>query len=407
MKIAFITYSTPWSAKEFFILRQLHEAKQKHNDIIILPVFPDKSIYHEEALKIVESSLRWEPKSFKAIREITAGFRRSIKMVPGLFCGILSSRTRFRITARNILGVIISLRFAEAIKALGVSHIHSCWGTIPATIAMVTAKITGLPWSFELHRWDLYENNMLPRKVMSSKFVRCISEKGIKDLLKMVGPQHASKVHVIHTGIKPAERRFIDERVKVILSNPLKLLKVLVPANLEEVKGHKFLIDAVALLQESDMPITLCKFYGDGPLKEFLQRYASEKRCEKQIEFRGMIPNEQLIQEYKNHSADLVVLPSIFTSKGEHEGIPTALMEAMGYGVPVISTESGSIPELLHGGAGMLVKPESGEALASAIRFIAANREYAANLVRTGWDRIHADFNLSDNVGKLLKLIIQ
>ena len=55
---------------------------------------------------------------------------------------------------------------------------------------------------------------------------------------------------------------------------------------------------------------------------------------------------------------DVVVLPSIDLGNGYHEGIPFALMEAMAYAIPVVATETGGIPELIGGGAGL---PSNGQ----------------------------------------------
>ena len=41
---------------------------------------------------------------------------------------------------------------------------------------------------------------------------------------------------------------------------------------------------------------------------------------------------------------------SLDLGNGEHEGIPVSLIEAMAHGLPVISTQTGGIPELVTGG---------------------------------------------------------
>jgi glycosyltransferase involved in cell wall biosynthesis len=70
---------------------------------------------------------------------------------------------------------------------------------------------------------------------------------------------------------------------------------------------------------------------------------------------------------YRRAEVDLVVLPSLDLGGGVHEGIPVSLIEAMAYGVPVISTNTGGIPELLDNGAGVMVPQADSAALAAAI----------------------------------------
>jgi len=51
----------------------------------------------------------------------------------------------------------------------------------------------------------------------------------------------------------------------------------------------------------------------------------------------GRLTHEKLFDLYGSGAVDAVVLPSIVTSDGEQEGIPVVLMEAMSYGIPVVS----------------------------------------------------------------------
>ncbi len=77
------------------------------------------------------------------------------------------------------------------------------------------------------------------------------------------------------------------------------------------------------------------------------------------IIFYGAKPHERLLELYRNREIDCVVLPSIVTEKGEYEGIPVSLIEAMSYKIPVVSTNTGGIPELLEGGAGIIVEQKN------------------------------------------------
>ena len=101
------------------------------------------------------------------------------------------------------------------------------------------------------------------------------------------------------------------------------------------------------------------------------KRKSKERSCDLGlqgfVELRAAIPNDELLGLYRDNRVDLLVLPSITTPEGEHEGLPTVLVEAMSFGIPVISTNTGGIPELLSDGAGLLVREKSSVALADAI----------------------------------------
>jgi glycosyltransferase involved in cell wall biosynthesis len=140
-------------------------------------------------------------------------------------------------------------------------------------------------------------------------------------------------------------------------------------------------------------------------LREKLANGIKEKGLGGFIKMPGVLPHEKLIDLYKNGEIDCVVLPSINTPSGEHEGIPVAIMEAMVYEVPVISTNTGAIPELLGGGAGIMVKEKSGAELANAIKnamFDKSKTEKMANIAR---EKIENDFNIQKTTRALLELI--
>jgi colanic acid/amylovoran biosynthesis glycosyltransferase len=140
-------------------------------------------------------------------------------------------------------------------------------------------------------------------------------------------------------------------------------------------------------------------------LETELRRQVAELGLEEVVSFVGRLPHGNLMQMYEQGEVDAVLLPSIVTEDGEKEGIPVALMEAMAYGIPVISTETGGIPELLNGGAGILVPQGSSQALAEAIIEIMRNEGLRTRLAQLGRVRVETNFNLKLNTQKLLQLM--
>jgi glycosyltransferase involved in cell wall biosynthesis len=67
-------------------------------------------------------------------------------------------------------------------------------------------------------------------------------------------------------------------------------------------------------------------------------------------------------------SADAYVQPS------HHEGMPIAMLEALSYGLPVVATRVGAVPEIINDGhSGLLVPPHRLDLLARAMREVASN----------------------------------
>lgn len=399
MRIIYITASAPWGKGETFILEEMLEVKNQGVDLLIIPRNPPKEIFHKDAKELLKNSL-WLPLiDLKIIFVFLYSFL--IKKSSWKILSVLLKESRnYRIFFKNLAVLPKAVYVAGVIRKNNIGHIHCHWGATTATMAYAAAKIAGVPWSFTLHRWDIKENNMLAEKVRSAIFVRCISEHGKRELLAIIGKKYESKVAVIHMGVSVPSQ--------VSMKNFRKgLFTIVVPANIIEVKGHKYLIDAIESLVRDGVKEFECLFYGNGILREKLANDVKKRRLDGFIKMPGALPHERLIELYKNGKIDCVVLPSITTSSGEHEGIPVALMEAMAYGVPVISTNTGTIPELLSGGAGILVKEKSGADLAKAIKTIMFDQEAANKMTQVARKKIEDDFNVEKNTRALLKLIYQ
>ena len=78
-----------------------------------------------------------------------------------------------------------------------------------------------------------------------------------------------------------------------------------------------------------------------------------------QVEFAAMVPHHAVASFYEN--ADVVCLPS------RAEGVPMALLEGMAFGLPVLATRVGGIPDLVGPESGVLVAPGDVAGLANAI----------------------------------------
>ena len=88
---------------------------------------------------------------------------------------------------------------------------------------------------------------------------------------------------------------------------------------------------------------------GDGHLRAKLESLIESFGWRDRVNFLGHVPHNssRLIEEYMK--ADIFTLPSV-TIKGDKEGIPGTLVEAMANGLPVVSTYHAGIPDLITDG---------------------------------------------------------
>lgn len=112
----------------------------------------------------------------------------------------------------------------------------------------------------------------------------------------------------------------------------------------------------------SDLELTIG---GNGEVDR-AQALAGELGVADQVRFAGWVSGDDKVRLLRD--ADIYVLPSY------NEGLPVSILEAMSWGVPVISTRVGGIPELIsHGQDGMLIEAGDRDALAAAILHLAAS----------------------------------
>ena len=117
---------------------------------------------------------------------------------------------------------------------------------------------------------------------------------------------------------------------------------------LAEKKGVNYLLDAVAILDDTEQDFELT-IVGTGSLGEELRAKAAELGVEDVVEFTGWVSDEELNRHYVD--ADFVVVPSVRTAAGDTEGMPTVISEAMAAGNPVIATNAGGITDVVEDGA--------------------------------------------------------
>jgi len=118
------------------------------------------------------------------------------------------------------------------------------------------------------------------------------------------------------------------------------MIRIGIVGRLTEIKNHKLFLDmADELLFGKDN----VEFYivGDGELKEILIQYTWDfyGKQKHQIHFLGW--QEDMVEVYKN--LDIVVCTS------NNEGTPVSLIEAMTFGLPIVSTDVGGIRDMLCG----------------------------------------------------------
>lgn len=399
IRLAVFTSQAPWAKYESFVLTEICELQHRVEAILVVPARPEAALFHGElAQQVGRYAIRVPVVSPAILLCAIAALLRSPGLVMRAFVEVIKNSSRLPVLIKNLVVFPKAVYVARLIRRFGADHIHANWAAVPATMAFVVSRLTGVPWSFTAHRWDIAENNLLGIKLRAAAFARVISLHGRDEILKLVGESARANLHVIHVGTTLPD---IDDTYREKRDHVFHIASI---GSLLEVKGHRYLIEACGLLRGRGCRF-VCHIIGGGPLRGDLEALVRDLDLREHVQLRGRIPHDEVIRMYKRREIDIVVHPSIETSSGEHEGIPVALMEAMAHRVSVISTVSGGIPELLGDGAGVLVKPADTKALADAMQRVMQGLDYRASLIESGFAKVSADFNIRTVADRLVALM--
>lgn len=198
----------------------------------------------------------------------------------------------------------------------------------------------------------------------------------------------AERIKVHHVGID-CEHFAFRPRTRGS-GEPTILISV---ARLVEKKGIEYAIQALANLVTAK-PDFQYRIIGDGPLLESLKQLVSDLKLSDHVAFLGTKTSDEVARELNR--AHIFLAPSVTSQKGDMEGIPTVLMEAMATGLPVISTLHSGIPELVEEGvSGKLVAERDAPALAQAIEALAGNVDSWRVMGAAGRTKVLEEFNIT------------
>ena len=403
MKIVYFTTLAPCGRGESFVLNEIRAMKNLGADITVMPV---RSEYRYKGDEF--SVVRLRPHaSFK-------DFFSALLMLLSHPVKCLKACSDMLFKANGIKNGLKNLFFFNKalccaryiIKNGGADFIHAHWLATTSSVAYIVSYITGIPFCITGHRFDVYADNAIRQKGKKAAFIRLIDKNGLAAVKSKLSIEDKNKAVLIHLGadipenIPSPEMRF-DAAIN------RKNFPFAVPASLIPVKGHKYLIEAAALLKKRGIDGFRFLCFGDGELKNGLSSLAKSLGVDRQVEFCGSIDNKKLLEMYKCSEIFAAVLPSVDLGDNLHEGIPVALMEAMANALPALSTNTGGIHELLGQTQGLLLPEKSPEALADAVERLITDHDFYIKSAAKCFDIAKNEFNNLKNTGLLLKTMIK
>jgi glycosyltransferase involved in cell wall biosynthesis len=208
-----------------------------------------------------------------------------------------------------------------------------------------------------------------------------------------------SKIEVIHLGVGPAYRPQESRVAAEYVANKYGVSKdyVLTVGTVVPHKNLVTLVEAMKILRARgelsfQLLVVGAKGWNNARLLEAVRRSG---RSGEDIRFLGFVPEEDLPVLYS------AACPFVFPSVYEGFGLP--LVEAMACGVPIIASNTSSIPEVV-GDAALLVPPTDPEAFAEAILRVRSDKDLRRTMTERGVCRA-AGFRWDKAARQLLECI--
>jgi glycosyltransferase involved in cell wall biosynthesis len=340
----------------------------------------------------------------RPFKEWFQGDRR--KRIPELvaFPHVLTKLTKqvrkvedFLIFAAQVKAIPQAMALAALAKLKGVEHFHAHFGQEATTVAMLASRLTGIPYSFTAHAYDIYDElivdqELLKEKIRQARFVVTVCDHNRRVLTTLCGQKVARKIIRIYNGIDIAQFRPDPS----VARQPGLILAV---GRLVVKKGFRDLVRACRFLQDNGTSFK-CLIVGEGEERDRLNQQISALGLKDRVTLLGPQSQEHVLKLMRE--ATVLVLPCVVSPSGNQDGLPSVLIEALAVGLPAISTTLSGVPEIIeHGRTGLLIVPGDSMSLASAIEQVFGNPGLRKRLARAGLRKVRGQFDIRKTVTAL------
>lgn len=221
----------------------------------------------------------------------------------------------------------------------------------------IVSELAGMTFYFlQENKFQKFYGELVLSKLTS---LRVLS----KTIAKEMSKYRLKEIHISDNGVA------VNERAKYCSEGKNNSFQILYVGTLSPQKGFYILVKALKVLSNRGYSLNLHTL-GEWISPEFesnIKQFIKMSKLEKKIVIHGLKFGKEKWRIYSN--SQILVLPSF------SEGQPLAILEGLGFGIPIVSTKVGGIPEIIEDGVnGYLVDPGSIEQLSNSIKKLLLNR---------------------------------
>ena len=349
LKILFAIGKLSVGGAEKLLVNQLPAVDLNKFDPYLLTLFPErKNATFEEKIKLADD--HWKKLNFRSLFDIFAWVELFRFMRKEKFDAVITA-----LFSANLIGRIIAVILRVPVI---ISHEHNIYE--------------------DKHRWQIWMDWILSKwtdKIITdsdaAKFFTVKQEKiPLEKFITMYAPSFVDK----SKGRNP-------DLIRKDLNIPAGAKVILTISRLVPEKGHKYLIDAAKIVLEK-FPKAYFLIVGWGPLEEVLKAQVKSEKLEDRVLFPGLFLGKSDIE-------NILPVADIFADPSTRTDMPFAIMEALSFGKPVVSTTIGDIPVFVKNGeTGFTVPPANPAELADKILLLLRDDRARERMGMAGADKV-------------------
>jgi colanic acid/amylovoran biosynthesis glycosyltransferase len=275
-------------------------------------------------------------------------------------------------------------------------HVHSCADA--AHVALFAKWLGDIDYSMTLHNALTIGGPNQRQKWRHASFCIVVNQALSNEVRATLQPDLPPRIEIAPMGVDASVFKRDAAYQPYAGHGDLRVFSC---SRLNHGKGHRVLIEAVHVLACEGLPVKLeiageDDHGGCGHRRE-LEALIKSFQLGNRVTLLGAVA-EEVVREHLMH-AHVFVLASL------DEALGVAIMEAMSMEVPVVATKVGGVAELVSDGIdGMLVASSNPDAIAHAVRMIAANPEIARRLGAQSRKKIVGQFTSERSAAAIARL---
>lgn len=294
--------------------------------------------------------------------------------------------------------LIQAILLAKKVRDEGLQHLHAHFMTIAARIAYGAHLLTGVTFSVTAHAKDIFrhdvDEDVFREVAAAAKCLVTVSDHNETYIADRYFNGDSSCIRRIYNGMP-----LNDLPSATVEREPDLILAV---GRLVEKKGFDLLLRAARELCDRGRSIRLA-ILGDGDERKALEDLAIELELGGVVEFHGAVDRDHVWQMMRR--ARCLAAPCRTGADGNKDALPTVLIEALGLGLPIVSTDVGGIVEIVDDGVdGFVHKEEDLDALVGRLEQLVVDDQLWARLSEAGPGKALAKFDRTKTLPQLLEV---